>query len=65
MAERIIRFPELLHITGVSRPTIYRWIEEQRIPKPIKIGGDAGRAVGWRSSEISDWVEARFAESQG
>jgi prophage regulatory protein len=43
-------------ITGLSVPTIYREIAQDRFPRPIKISAGA-RA--WKLSEIMDWIETR------
>ena len=43
-------------ITGLSVPTIYREIAQNRFPRSIKI--TAG-ARAWRLSEIMDWIESR------
>jgi prophage regulatory protein len=48
--ERIIRFPEVRTLSGLSRSTIYLRIREGLFPRPILIGV---RMVGWRESEIS------------
>ncbi|MEZ8743400.1 MULTISPECIES: helix-turn-helix transcriptional regulator [unclassified Vibrio] len=40
----IIRLPEVMRITGLSRPTIYRRIAEGTFPKRVSLGE---RAVGF------------------
>jgi prophage regulatory protein len=47
-------------ITGLSVPTIYREIAQDRFPRPIKISAGA-RA--WKLSEIMDWIETRERDS--
>ncbi len=61
MNHRILRLPELLHKTGLSRNTAYRLIREEGFPKPIPLGG---RAVGWIESEIDAWIEERMQKRQ-
>lgn len=53
---QIIRLPDVMRKTGASKPTLYKWMREDRFPKPIKIGA---RAVGWFDSEVNDWIKSR------
>jgi len=53
---RFIRRPEVEHLTGLSRPTLYRYIQQGQFPAPVKI---TKRAVGWRESDILEWMESR------
>ena len=59
---RILRLPEVLARTGLSRSTVYVRIEQGRFPRPVALGG---RAVGWIESEIDAWLRDRIAESRG
>ncbi|WP_084251046.1 helix-turn-helix transcriptional regulator [Sphingomonas pruni] len=52
--DRVIRRKELLSIIGISRSTLYDWMASGTFPRPIRLGR---RAVGWRSKDISDWLE--------
>lgn len=54
--ERILRLPEVIDRTGLSRSTIYAYIEKDMFPKPIKLGL---RAVGWHESAISQWINSK------
>ena len=56
MAERILRRPEVEARTGLSRSTIYLWIQHGEFPKPVALGA---RLVGWRESDLTAWLEAR------
>lgn len=59
---RLIRQIEVTRITGLSRASIYRQIDEGTFPKSVSIGG---RSVAWVEDEILEWVEARIAERDG
>ena len=64
---RLLRMPEVLERTGVSKATIYRLIKAGKFPKPVGLGV---RAVGWDAHAIDEWIEARevaadFAETAG
>ncbi|MCC6633731.1 MAG: AlpA family phage regulatory protein [Gammaproteobacteria bacterium] len=46
------RMRNVTHITGLSRPTLYRRIAAQRLPPPVHLGG---RACGWHSLALRRW----------
>ena len=56
MQERILRFPEVKKLSGLSRSTIYARVHEGLFPRPILLGR---RMVGWRESEIAALNAAR------
>lgn len=56
---RILRLPEVIHLTGYSRSSIYNFIKEGAFPKAKKLGPRA-RAVGWDSHEIQAWIDERL-----
>ena len=51
--ERLIRLPELLRTIGVSRATAYRYMDDGRLPRPIKL---SSRCSAWKASTINDWL---------
>jgi prophage regulatory protein len=53
--ERLLRLPELVRTIGVSRATIYRYIDSGRLPPPVKL---STRCIAWRASEITAWMAA-------
>ena len=53
---RILRFPEVVARTGLSRSTIYRLRRAGRFPQPVVLGA---RAVGWLESVIDEWIRGR------
>lgn len=53
--ERIIRFPQVAQIVGLSRATIFRYERDGDFPQRVQIGK---RGVGWKSSEIDAWLES-------
>jgi len=54
--ERVLRRPEVQRLTGLARSTIYSWISRGLFPKPVRLGE---RLVGWRESDLRDWLAAR------
>ncbi|MCP4393014.1 MAG: AlpA family transcriptional regulator [Alphaproteobacteria bacterium] len=57
--ERILRLPEVIKLTGLSRSTIYSHIKENLFPSPINLGA---RCVGWIESEVNEWIQSRINE---
>ena len=51
-----LRITSVIRRIGLGRSTIYRLIAEQSFPAPVKL---AGRAVGWRRSDLERWSAAR------
>lgn len=62
LTDRIIRMPELVQMLGLSRSTIYDKLNtksprhDAQFPRAIKIGNSA---IGWRQSEINQWIVDR------
>ncbi len=59
---RVLRLPEVLARTGLSRATIYVRMGQDRFPRPVSLGA---RAVGWIEAEVEGWIRDRIAESRG
>ncbi len=60
--DRLMRAPEVLMLTGMSRTTLYRRVSAGDFPVAVKLGP---RAVAWRASEIDAWMEALPANETG
>ncbi|MCH7853880.1 MAG: AlpA family transcriptional regulator [Proteobacteria bacterium] len=58
---RIWRLPDVMAQTGLSRSTIYSFVNQKKFPAQIHLGP---RSVGWVATEIEDWIEARIEESR-
>ena len=48
--DRILRIPEVVEITGLSRTTIWRRVKSEDFPAPVRLGSMATRSVGWPES---------------
>ncbi|WP_347290840.1 AlpA family transcriptional regulator [Kluyvera georgiana] len=55
--ERFLRLPEVMHLCGLSRSTIYDLISRDAFPKQIPLGG---KNVAWVQSEVSTWMADRI-----
>ncbi|HCE2446401.1 TPA: AlpA family transcriptional regulator [Vibrio parahaemolyticus] len=61
MSHKIIRLPEVVEITGLSRSTIYLRMSKGDFPQSISLGE---RAVGWLESDVEGWLEACVVASR-
>lgn len=51
-ADRLLRLPQVLEITGLGKTMIYRLIRQREFPQPFKPGGHASR---WSEEEVRAW----------
>lgn len=56
MTNKILKLPDVMRATALSRSSIYAFISKGAFPKPIKLGE---KAVGWIEGEVSAWVATR------
>ena len=59
--DRVVRETERKAITGICRSRWHELTRKGEVPGPIKL---AGRSVGWRLSELQNWVASRPRVSQ-
>ncbi|HGA3266924.1 TPA: helix-turn-helix transcriptional regulator [Enterobacter hormaechei] len=55
---------DMAYITKHTKMTdkwFYKLIQDDRFPKPIKLG----RCSRWYKSEVESWVQQRIADSRG
>lgn len=56
MIKRLLRLPEVLAVTGLSRARLYELKARGQFPRAVRI---ADRAVAWREGDIAAWIESR------
>lgn len=56
MNPNIIRPSKIKEAAGISKSTAYRLTSEGKFPKPIKL---TDKIVGWRASDIEEWLTKR------
>ena len=54
--DAMLRYPEVVRRTGLSRVTIWRKVRAGEFPPPRELSKNA---VGWLESEIEVWRESR------
>jgi prophage regulatory protein len=47
-----LRLRDIVGRLGVSRSTVYKWVDEGRFPESVSLGG---RAVAWRRIDVEAW----------
>ena len=54
---RLIRMKEVRHLTGLSRPSVYRLMKDGTFPNSIDLGE---RSVAWVDDEVHEWVDQKI-----
>ncbi len=52
----IIKLPDVMRATSLSRASIYAFIQKGQFPRQVRLGQ---KSVGWLSSEVEDWITKR------
>lgn len=55
-AHQLLRLPAVIALTGLSRSTIYRLMQEDAFPKGLK---PSTRTIAWKATDIAHWIESR------
>lgn len=50
---QMLRAPDVLRLSGLSRSTLYARVSDGTFPSPTKLGA---RAVAWRSDDLQKWL---------
>lgn len=61
VTRRLIRLPEVRHITAMSRSQIYALISQRKFPAGVKL---SKRIRAWPLSDIENWIEGRPSAGQ-
>lgn len=60
-ADRLLRLPQILDMTGVGRTTWLTLVSRGEVGRPIKVG----RASVWPESEVRAFIRSRIEASRG
>jgi prophage regulatory protein len=55
---KLLRIKELIHVTGLSRMTIYRLERSGHFPKRRRLGQNS---VAWLEEDVALWIASRPA----
>jgi prophage regulatory protein len=58
---KLIRLPEALEKTGLTRTRLYVLIAKNEFPQPVKLIPN-GRAIAFPEEEVDAWIAGRIAE---
>jgi prophage regulatory protein len=61
MTHIILRLPQVITRTGLSRSSIYLRMANNEFPESVSLGG---RAVGWLESEIDEWIVEKIEKGR-
>lgn len=53
MTDRLIRLPEVIQITSLSRAKIYRLIAAGTFPKQHRL---SHKVAAWKETEVDQWI---------
>ena len=61
MEPAILRLQQVKELTGLSKTTLWRRVRDGEFPPALRLGGPKSRAVGWRRSDVEQWLRERQA----
>lgn len=61
MKNKMLRMRHVVEYTGVSRCTIYRWMNAGTFPRSIRLGE---QSVAWLEAEVDAWIQDRIDRSR-
>lgn len=56
MTDKILKLPDVMKATALSRSSIYAFVNKGSFPKSVPLGL---KAVGWLESEVTAWIAER------
>lgn len=59
--DRFIRLPEVMHLTGLGKSSIYDLMGKGRFPSRIKFNA---RAAMWKESDVLTWIQTVAKEAE-
>ena len=62
MENQMLRAPEVMARTGLSRVTIWRRVKAGKFPAPLVLGENS---IGWTAQSIEDWLKSRPRRTYG
>ena len=56
---RFLRLKDVCRLLGVSRATIYRWVDANVFPQPRKLSAHRSGRIAWIEQDVLNWMNAR------
>lgn len=62
---KLMKVSEIAEWLNVSEAAIYKWVNEERFPKPIKFGEEDNKRQSsrWVREDIESWLERKRTRS--
>jgi prophage regulatory protein len=57
---KLLRLPAVMEMTGISRSSVYRLVQENKFPKPVHVA--VPKMTVWPSDVIEQWVQTQLDE---
>lgn len=54
---RILRIQQVLDMTGLSRSTLYLYVQNRSFPPQVQLGE---KIVGWVEDEVKNWIREKI-----
>ncbi|MGF1826251.1 AlpA family transcriptional regulator [Vibrio splendidus] len=58
-SSRLLRLKEVIQVTGISRSSLYKYLNEGQFPPPISLGA---RSVAWIDHEVQAWITTKMKQ---
>lgn len=58
--KKLLRLPQVIEKTGLSRSTLYSRIKVNAFPRPISLNPAGRGAVAWPFAEVEKWITERI-----
>lgn len=58
MQEKLLTYKEVTDICGLARSTIYKWVQNGKFPKPVKLGTGPKSLVKFKLTEVMAFIES-------
>ena len=52
-----LRITEVMKMTGLAKSTVWLWVKEGKLPKPIKL---SPRITVWEEEKIEQWMKTKL-----
>ncbi|WP_413284191.1 AlpA family transcriptional regulator [Vibrio sp. MA40-2] len=56
-SSRLMRLKEVIQVTGISRSSLYKYLNEGQFPPPVSLGA---RSIAWVDHEIQAWITTKM-----
>lgn len=53
-----LRITEVMKMTGLAKSTVWLWVKEGKLPKPIKL---SPRITVWEEKIIKEWMTSKLS----